>query len=117
VRFLIDAQLPRRLAASLNARGHDAIHTLDLPLGNRTPDREIIALADRQARVVVTKDDDFVQSFLVNDAPRRLLLLSTGNISNAHLERLFWTNLDTIVHGFDTCRFVELSQHALLIHE
>lgn len=38
MKFLIDAQLPRRLARRLEAAEHDAIHTLDLPAGNRTTD-------------------------------------------------------------------------------
>jgi predicted nuclease of predicted toxin-antitoxin system len=36
--FLIDAQLPRRFVVWLREAGHDALHTLDLPLKNRTPD-------------------------------------------------------------------------------
>jgi predicted nuclease of predicted toxin-antitoxin system len=38
MRFLVDAQLPRRLAAWLSETGFDTVHTLDLPFGNRTPD-------------------------------------------------------------------------------
>lgn len=38
MKFLVDAQLPRRLAGRLREAGHEAIHTLDLPLGNRTTD-------------------------------------------------------------------------------
>lgn len=34
MKFLIEAHLPRRLAAQLNSAGHDAIHTLDLPFIN-----------------------------------------------------------------------------------
>ena len=41
MKFLVDAQLPRRLVYRLQEAGHEAIHTLDLPLGNRTPDRVI----------------------------------------------------------------------------
>jgi predicted nuclease of predicted toxin-antitoxin system len=36
MKFLADAQLPRRLARWLSAQGHDAVHTLELPAGNRT---------------------------------------------------------------------------------
>jgi hypothetical protein len=46
VKFLIDAQLPARLARRLNDAGHDAIHTLDLYGQNRTTDTEIARLAD-----------------------------------------------------------------------
>jgi predicted nuclease of predicted toxin-antitoxin system len=38
MKFLIDAHLPRRLKYRLQERGFDTIHTLDLPLKNRTPD-------------------------------------------------------------------------------
>ncbi|MDO8933216.1 MAG: DUF5615 family PIN-like protein, partial [Rhodocyclaceae bacterium] len=65
MKFLVDAQLPRRLCLWLAEAGHDTLHTLDLPGGNRTTDEQIIAIADRDGRVVVTKDDDFVESFLV----------------------------------------------------
>lgn len=71
MKFLIDAQLPRRFCAWLEEAGHDAKHTLDLPLGNKTPDCDIIQLADAQNRVVVSKDDDFLQSFLVSGQPVR----------------------------------------------
>ena len=39
--FLVDAQLPRRMTAWLTAAGCDAMHTLDLPVGNRTTDEQI----------------------------------------------------------------------------
>ncbi|MDO9425156.1 MAG: DUF5615 family PIN-like protein [Methylobacter sp.] len=44
MKFLVDAQLPRHLAASLKWSGHDVLHTLDLPTGNRTPDWRIKAV-------------------------------------------------------------------------
>jgi uncharacterized protein with PIN domain len=53
MRFLVDAQLPRRIAHRLREQGHDAIHTLDLPEANRTADNTIADVADREDRVVV----------------------------------------------------------------
>ena len=38
MKFLVDAHLPRHLAHQLRAFGHEAVYTLDLPRGNRTPD-------------------------------------------------------------------------------
>jgi predicted nuclease of predicted toxin-antitoxin system len=38
--FLLDAQLPRRMTAWLITAGCDAVHTLDLPDGNRTTDEQ-----------------------------------------------------------------------------
>ena len=64
MKFLIDTQLPRRFCSWLVAVGHDATHTLDLPQRNCTTDREILDIAEQEDRIVVTMDDDFVQSFL-----------------------------------------------------
>ena len=38
MKFLIDAQLPQKLVGWLQEKGHDAIHTLDLPRKNATSD-------------------------------------------------------------------------------
>ena len=57
--FLVDAQLPRRLAHLLTAAQHDTVHTLDLPRGNRTPDAELGEICRRENRVLVTKDSVF----------------------------------------------------------
>lgn len=43
--FLIDAQLPRRAAGWLIVAGCGAVHTLDLPDGNRTTDEQLLDLA------------------------------------------------------------------------
>ncbi|AGX88589.1 DUF5615 family PIN-like protein [Candidatus Symbiobacter mobilis] len=116
MKFLIDAQLPRRFCDWLALAGHDALHTLDLPMGNRTTDAEIIEFADGQDRIVVTKDDDFVQSHLVHGQPRRLLLVATGNISNRELEILMNKNLLNITTALDTSHYVEVGREKLVCH-
>lgn len=69
MKFLVDAQLPRRLAIWLKDTGFDAVHTLDLPLGNRTPDTLINNVSIAEQRIVITKDADFVNSFLLQKKP------------------------------------------------
>ena len=115
MKFLIDAQLPRALARWLETRGHDAVHTLDLPKGNRTTDHEICSIADLETRFVVTEDDDFVRSHTLSDTPSRLLLISTGNITNAALLMLFERNIDAIEVALAQSRFVEIAPHDLVI--
>ena len=61
--FLIDAQLPRRLAHWLHEAGHDGAHNRDLPLGHRTPDSAVNEISLRVRRVVVTKDDRLCRFF------------------------------------------------------
>ncbi|NMO04018.1 DUF5615 family PIN-like protein [Gordonia sp. TBRC 11910] len=64
MKFLVDAQLPRRLSDLLAAAGHDAIHSSSLTSGNRTSDAEICDHADSQNRTVISKDRDFRDSHL-----------------------------------------------------
>lgn len=116
MKFLVDAQLPRRLARELAAAGHDAVHTSDLPTANRTPDQEITALAIREQRIVVTKDIDFVTSFLLHGPPPKLLLISTGNVSNDALSKLVAANLKSLEGALAQNSFVELSASAITIH-
>ncbi|WP_420643056.1 DUF5615 family PIN-like protein [Candidatus Leptofilum sp.] len=117
MKFLVDAQLPKRLASQLNSAGHDAIHTLDLPMKNRTPDATINQISLAEQRAVVTKDADFRDSHLIKNKPYKLLLVSTGNISNNDLLRIFTQNLDRIVEAFESSSYIELDRHHLTIHQ
>lgn len=47
MKFLVDAQLPARLATFLGTAGLDAVHTSQLPSSNRSTDATIAELADR----------------------------------------------------------------------
>jgi predicted nuclease of predicted toxin-antitoxin system len=113
----VDAQLPRRLARWLSDAGYDAVHTRDLPHGNRTRDAAINEISAREQRIVITKDADFVNSFTLHHQPYKLLLVSTGNIKNAELEKLFSQNLQQIVDAFQLHDFVEIDRKMLTIHE
>ena len=116
MKFLIDAQLPRRLAIFLRQAGYEATHTLDLPEGNRTTDRTLITLSFVTESIVVTKDSDFVESFVLRSEPWKLLLISTGNIRNDELFTLFQINTHQVAEAFNTYSFVELNQTSLICH-
>lgn len=113
--FLVDAQLPRRLARFPTTAQHDAVHTLDLPRGNRTPDAELCKICRRDNRVLVTKDSDFTNSFFLRSEPPRLLLVSTGNITNRELETLFRAHFSDVVNAFGSSSFVELERNGLTV--
>jgi predicted nuclease of predicted toxin-antitoxin system len=88
MKFLIDAQLPRRLAHQLSVAGYETTH----------------------------KDSDFVESFLLKREPWKLLLVSTGNIRNDELLRLFQLNIDQLAESFTTFDFVELNRTSMICH-
>jgi predicted nuclease of predicted toxin-antitoxin system len=114
--FLIDAQLPRRLARFLRDRGHDVLHTRDLTRGNRTGDSEINTISLQDQRIVVTKDADFVNSFTLHGIPYKLLLVSTGNIANDDLLDIFTRNIVAIETAFSTASSIEINRTAFIIH-
>ena len=116
-KFLVDAQLPRRLANLLQTWGYDAIHTLDLPEQNKTPDEVINDFSVREQRIVISKDADFVNSFLLQQRPYKLLLVSTGNIHNRELEQLFAQNITEIADGFEDYDFIELDRNLVTFHQ
>ncbi len=115
MKFLVDAQLPRRLAVWLNNAGHLAVHTLELSEGNRTSDMQVVDYADQEKSVVISKDADFVNSHLLQGRPDQFLLISAGNISNRDLERLFMPLLPEIVSAFESSHFLELGIEGLVI--
>ena len=82
IKFIVDAQLPYRLAILLREKGFDVKHTDDLPNKELTIDSEIRTLAKIENRSVITKHNDFFESYIINKSPSGLLLISTGNIVN-----------------------------------
>ena len=103
------------MARWLAAAGCDALHTLDLPALNRTPDDGVSTEADRDGRAVITTDADFVDSHLLNGTPEKLLLISTGNISNDELHAVMTPLIPELVREFQSCRFIELARNGLIL--
>lgn len=116
MKVLIDAQLPQGLAATFRQAGLEAIHTLELPDGNRTTDRIINELSIKEQYIVVTKESDFVESFLLRREPWKLLLISTGNIRNNELEKLLSSSIQRVLEAFDGFDFIELSRTSMIFH-
>ena len=116
MKFVVDAHLPRRLCHILAHYGYLATHTLDLPAKNRTNDHDIMQYADDNDAIVITKDADFVDAFYLQHTPKKLWLISTGNISNNELEQLIRVNITYVVEFFVDHRFVELNRTDIIVH-
>jgi predicted nuclease of predicted toxin-antitoxin system len=115
MKFLVDAQLPRRMAGWLITAGHDAKHTLDLPDKNLTTDNQLCEISELEGRIVVTKDADFVDSHLLTGRPDRLLLISTGNIENSDLANLMTRLLPDVLREFTGNHFIELGRYGITV--
>ena len=117
MKFIVDAQLPKRLCDLLTQLGADCIHTLDLPEKNKTPDKSILELCDTENRIVITKDSDFLQSHLLFNRPQKLLLVNTGNIHNDLLLNLFQQHYSFMIKQFEFKHLITMNKEEFIIHE
>jgi predicted nuclease of predicted toxin-antitoxin system len=68
VNFLVDAQLPPALARWIASQGHQASHVFDL--GFHTADDPVIwERARSESTVIISKDEDFVDHWLLSAEP------------------------------------------------
>lgn len=44
-----------------------------------TPDQEIIQIADGENLIIITKDRNFLDNYILDGSPKKLLIVSTGN--------------------------------------
>lgn len=117
LKFLIDAQLPIHLKHWLVHKGYDTLHTRELPDCNLTEDNIVMGIADKESRVVISKDSDFYKSYLIQQIPKKLLMLTTGNIVNDTLIGLFQRNFEEICHLLETHTLIEMDNDRLIVHE
>jgi predicted nuclease of predicted toxin-antitoxin system len=84
VRFLIDEQLPPALARWIAGQGHEAQHVNEAGLAG-AKDRAIWDYATRQAAIIVTKDEDFVQLSQRSGEGQQLVWITSGNTRRQRL--------------------------------
>ncbi len=116
MKFIVDAQLPFSLAAWISEQGYDVLHTLQLPDKNLTPDHVVIEISVREQRVVISKDSDFYEYYVLRGQPHKLLIISTGNIVNKQLIALFEKNFEQLVFLFRLHSVIEMNNHSILVH-
>ena len=102
LKFIIDTQLPPKLSKMLVSMGFDAIHTIYFPDGHLMSDQEITQIAISESRIVITKDSDFFDNYLLHGTPPPVLLLQFGNIRNDELIGFFKSNMANIQQLFES---------------
>ena len=83
MKFIVDQQLPRKLAAWIRSKGHEAAHVRELNL-EHAEDPTIWQAATASGAVVISKDEDF--SIIVRRAPGpQVVWVRLGNCGNDEL--------------------------------
>ncbi|MCB9284145.1 MAG: DUF5615 family PIN-like protein [Lewinellaceae bacterium] len=115
MKFIVDTQLPPRLARFLESKGHDCIHTTHFEDGHLLQDAEIIVIAVDQNRTIISKDSDFSDYYYLKGSPPKILLLEFGNISNNELIDYFERYLDVVVAAFESgADYVQFSREGIV---
>ena len=95
MRFLVDAQMPPRLARRLTELGHEAVHVAEIGLVS-APDRQIWDSVIERAAILVTKDQDFAIARAAASEGPTIIWVRLGNTNNETLIARFVKALDSI---------------------
>ncbi len=114
LKYIIDASVTRHVLKRFEAVGMDVVHVLDLQGESPMKDREINLISIREDRIVMTKDYDFVESFMQSKRPYKLLFISSDD--EAQWRAVFLTHFDAIQEHFMNADLVEIGKDGLVFH-
>jgi predicted nuclease of predicted toxin-antitoxin system len=100
VKFLLDAQLPPRLAKALARAGHEAKHVYDCGFLT-AKDSDIWKFAVKEDAAIVTKDSDFAAMRMHAPSGPAVVWLRLGNVSNDELIKSLLSALPEIVEAIE----------------
>ena len=93
MKFLLDMPVSMLLLGVLDTHGHEGVHAHQIGQ-DRAPDRELLAIARREHRIIITADLDFPRLLALTSAEGPgLILFRGGSFSDTEmcelLERVF----------------------------
>jgi predicted nuclease of predicted toxin-antitoxin system len=112
----VHVHLSYKLVNFFRSRNIEATHVNQLPAKSSPPDAEITEHADRYGKVLISKDEDFMNSHFLQGKPLRLKRVTLGNIPNQQLIEIFDKNLLMIVNNMkaDKC-YIEIGKQ-IIVH-
>lgn len=99
MRFIVDAQLPPKLAEWLRERGHDALALREIGMRD-ADDLDIWARALAEGAIIVTKDEDFAaMAGRIANGPQVLWVRSGNLLRRVLIARLeaAWPQIEPIL--------------------
>ncbi len=93
MKFLCDVHISYKIVNYLRSVGFEATHVNEILDKWHTKDRDICTYADENDLIVLTKDADFKNSFLISNTPGKLIKVNLGNISTSTLIDVIAENL------------------------
>jgi predicted nuclease of predicted toxin-antitoxin system len=105
MKFLCDVHISFKLVKYLEKKGFECIHVNNILDKWFTKDSDISKFADLNDYIIITKDQDFKNSHLLKNSPKKLIRIILGNISNFELLELFEKYLPAIEFQSQTKSF------------
>jgi len=105
MKLLLDANLSWRLSNKLKVHFEDCLHVDYIGLTVPAKDIDIWNYALANDLIIVTNDDDFLNLANVKGFPPKVVLLRTGNQSNAFLGQLLIKHKEDIGGLFDSTEY------------
>lgn len=116
MRFLVDENLSRRLAAMLGAAGHDAVHVTELGMSSAS-DLAILEAGRSQQRVILSSDTDFgtLLAGMRASAPSTILVRRVSNRRVEELASLILANLEDLIEHLDNGAVVVIEESRIRV--
>ena len=118
MRFLCDVHISHKVKNFLLSKACYCIHINEVLSGDRTDDRDIASYCNNENLILITKDEDFVDSYLLKRLPAKLLKINLGNISTKQLIEIIDKALPLIESLYKRSNFLlELDKNQIQISE
>lgn len=101
MKFLIDNQLPPKLAQWITTQGYDVAHVQDIGLAD-APDIEILEFAANNRYVLVSKDEDFLHLSLTRRGRPQIVWVRLGNCRTISLLSVFGRSMSSLVAALES---------------
>ncbi|MCF6360170.1 MAG: DUF5615 family PIN-like protein [Cyclobacteriaceae bacterium] len=96
MQFLCDVHISIKVAKRISKLGYKAEHINSILDKWHTKDKDIANYVDKHNLILITKDQDFRNSYLLNHSPKKLLKINLGNISNKEMLQIVENHLNQI---------------------
>ncbi len=106
MKVLCDVHIPYGLVNFFLDKGIDAIHVNTILQKWNTKDADISRYADESDFILITKDSDFRDSFLIQKTPRKPIRVTLGNTSNNDLIKAFENHLEMLKGNYSKEFFI-----------
>lgn len=97
MKFLCDVHISLKVSKLIEELGYGCEHVNNILDKWHTKDSDITHYTDSNSLILITKDQDFRNSFLLSRKPKRLIKINLGNISNSELMQIIKNNMNQIV--------------------